>query len=126
MLLPRDTLEERTYYPLIHEARSRPKCILFQDRYFKSLIIIIIIGLYTAGLVSEPCGYAVLLLISIIQKTVPCGQIKDCGILVAACACRSESSPGEEGGRGGREKREGILGGADGFTRVGRPVFSTM
>ena len=29
-------------------------------------------------IVPEPCGYAVLLLIAIIQKTVPCGWMKNC------------------------------------------------
>jgi len=29
-------------------------------------------------IVPEPCGYAILLLIAIIQKTVPCGQIQNC------------------------------------------------
>ena len=56
----------------------------------------------------EPCGYAALLLISIIQKTVPCG-------LLVACACWSESSLGSnkkenwerKGGRGKRKEEEG-------------------
>ena len=29
-------------------------------------------------IVPEPCGYAVLLLIANVQKTVPCGRIKNC------------------------------------------------
>jgi hypothetical protein len=35
------------------------------------------------------CGYAVLLLISIVQKTVPCGRIKDC---VLPFMCRPAAS----------------------------------
>ena len=37
-----------------------------------------IIKSYTASIVPEPCGYAVLLLITIIQKTVPCDWIENC------------------------------------------------
>ena len=40
--------------------------------------IIIIIISYTVGRGPESCGYAVLLLISIVQKTVPCGRMKNC------------------------------------------------
>jgi hypothetical protein len=46
----------------------------FSSRIIALVIEYIIIGSYTVGLVPEPCGYAVL----IVQKTVPCGRIKNC------------------------------------------------
>ena len=72
-------------------------------------------------IVPEPCGYAVLLLIANIQKTVSCGRIKNC-MLQLVCLLTSlrllvrylpRQQQGERGGRRRgkegreREKREG-------------------
>jgi hypothetical protein len=85
---------------------------------------------YTAGRVPEPCGYAVLLLVSIIQKTVPCGRIKNymlhsnLHILIQGHLPTITGRTGRKGGRA-REREEG-MGKADRLDSSGRWCSATL
>jgi hypothetical protein len=78
---------------------------------------------YTTGSVLESCGYAVLLLVIIMQKTVPCGRMKNCllrfmcrpavsWLLVgpsSSSVSNKESGEGKEGRKNSGKEELGVV-----------------